>query len=92
MVLTNKNGKVTEYKEKIQLSAVPYEIDISQGRGLSGITSAISYWYPLEEFTLNSDYNVYALYPSSEKTQNYELVDGKVKVNLGYINNDLLTY
>lgn len=82
MVLTNKNGKVTEYKEKIQLSAVPYEIDISQGRGLSGITSAISYWYPLEEFTLNSDYNVYALYPSSEKTQNYELVDGKVKVNL----------
>ncbi len=26
MVLTDKNDKVTEYKEKIQLSAVPYEI------------------------------------------------------------------
>lgn len=82
MVLTDKNGKVTEYKEKIQLSAIPYEVEISQGRGLTGVTSAISYWYPLEEFTLNSDYDVYALYPSSEETQNYEIVDGKVKVNL----------
>lgn len=82
MVKTDKNNVVTEYKEKIQLSSVPYEMDISQGRGLSGITSAISYWYPLEEFTLNSDYDVYALYPSSEETLNYEIVDGKVKINL----------
>ncbi|MBE6153929.1 MAG: hypothetical protein E7166_06885 [Firmicutes bacterium] len=82
MVLTDKNGNVTQYKEKINLSAIPYEMNISQGRGLSGITSAITYYYPLSEFTLNSDYNVYALYPSSEDTLNYEIVNGKVKVNL----------
>lgn len=82
LVVTDKNGKATEYKEKIQLSAIPYEINLSQGRGISGITSAISYWYPLEEFSLNSDYSVYALYPSQEKTMNYEIVNGKVKVNL----------
>ena len=82
MVLKNKNNEIKEYREKIQLSAVPYEMNISQGRGLSGITSAISYWYPLEEFALNTDYNVYALYPSSEETQNYEIVNGKVKINL----------
>ena len=82
LVVTDKNRNVTEYKEKIQLSAIPYEIDLSQGRGISGVTSAISYWYPLEEFSLNSDYSVYALYPSQENTMNYEIVDGKVKVNL----------
>ena len=82
LVVTDKNKNVTEYKEKIQLSAIPYEIDLSQGRGISGVTSAISYWYPLEEFSLNSDYSVYALYPSQENTMNYEIVDGKVKVNL----------
>ena len=82
LVTTDKNGKVTEYKEKIQLSAIPYEVDLSQGRGIEGITSAISYWYPLEEFSLNSDYSVYALYPSQEETLNYEIVDGKVKINL----------
>ncbi len=82
LVVTDKNRNVTEYKEKIQLSAIPYEIDLSQGRGISGMTSAISYWYPLEEFSLNSDYSVYALYPSQEETLNYEIVDGKVKVNL----------
>ena len=82
LVVTDKNRNVTEYKEKIQLSAIPYVIDLSQGRGISGVTSAISYWYPLEEFSLNSDYSVYALYPSQENTMNYEIVDGKVKVNL----------
>jgi len=82
MVLTDKNKKVTEYKEKIQLSAIPYDIELSQGRGISGMTSAISYWYPLEEFTLNSDYSVYALYPSQEDTLNYIIEDGKVKVDL----------
>lgn len=82
LVVTDKNRNVTEYKEKIQLSAIPYEIDLSQGRGISGMTSAISYWYPLEEFALNSDYSVYALYPSQEETLNYEILDGKVKVDL----------
>lgn len=82
LVVTDKNKNVTEYKEKIQLSAIPYEIDLSQGRGISGVTSAISYWYPLEEFALNNDYSVYALYPSQEETLNYEIVDGKVKINL----------
>lgn len=82
LVATDKNGKVTEYKEKIQLSAIPYDIELSQGRGIEGVTSAISYWYPLEEFSLNSDYSVYALYPSQENTLNYEIIDGKVKVNL----------
>jgi len=82
LVVTDKTGKITEYKEKIMLSAIPYKFDLSQGRGISGITSAISYWYPLEEFSLNSDYSVYALYPSQEDTLNYEIVDGKVKVTL----------
>lgn len=82
LVVTDKNGRVTNYKEKIQLSAVPYDINISQGRGISGVTSAITYWYPLEEFALNSDYKVYALYSSQEDTLNYEVVNGKVKVNL----------
>ena len=82
LVVTDRNGKSTEYKEKIQLSAIPYEIDISQGRGIKGITSAVSYWYPLEEFSLNSDYSVYALYPSQEETLSYEVIDGKVKVDL----------
>lgn len=82
LVVTNSSGHATEYKEKILLSALPYEIDLSQGRGISGITSSISYWYPLEEFSLNSDYSVYALYPSQENTMNYEVIDGKVKVNL----------
>ncbi|NLL01687.1 MAG: hypothetical protein GX265_01515 [Mollicutes bacterium] len=82
LVVTDKTGKITEYKEKIMLSAIPYKFDLSQGRGISGITSAISYWYPLEEFSLNSDYSVYALYPSQEDTLNYKIVDGKVKVTL----------
>ena len=82
LVVTDKNRKVTEYKEKIQLSAIPYEVELSQGRGIDGVTSAISYWYPLEEFSLNNDYSVYALYPSQEETLTYEIVDGKVKVNL----------
>ena len=82
LVVTDKNKNATEYKEKIQLSAVPYEIELSQGRGINGVTSAIFYWYPLEEFSLNNDYSVYALYPSQEETLNFEVVDGKVKVNL----------
>lgn len=82
LVVTDKNKNVTEYKEKIQLSAIPYQIELSQGRGIDGITSAISYWYPLEEFSLNNDYSIYALYPSQEETMTYEVVDGKVKVNL----------
>lgn len=88
IVITDKNGISKEYKEKIKLSAIPYELEISQGRGLNGVISAITYWYPLEEFSLNQDYSVYALYPSKEETQNYEIIDGKVKVNLikDYIN------
>ena len=82
LVVTDKNKNATEYKEKIQLSAIPYEIELSQGRGINGVTSAIFYWYPLEEFSLNNDYLVYALYPSQEETLNFEVVDGKVKVNL----------
>ena len=82
LVVTDKNRKVTEYKEKIQLSAIPYEVELSQGRGIDGVTSAISYWYPLEEFALNNDYSVYALYPSQEETLTYEILNGKVKVNL----------
>ena len=82
LVVTNKYGQATEYKEKIQLSAIPYEVNLSQGRGIEGVTSAISYWYPLEEFSLNQDYLVYALYPTQEDTLNYEVVDGKVKVEL----------
>lgn len=82
LVVTDKNKNATEYKEKIQLSAIPYEIELSQGRGINGVTSAIFYWYPLEEFSLNNDYSVYALYPSQEETLNFEVVDGKVKVNL----------
>lgn len=82
VVITNKEGVSKEYKEKIQLSAIPCEFEISQGRGLNDVISAITYWYPLEEFSLNQDYLVYALYPSKEETQNYEIVDGKVKVNL----------
>ena len=31
---------------------------------------------------ITTDYNVYALYPSSEETQNYEIVNGKVKIDL----------
>ena len=34
------------------------------------------------EFSLNNDYNVYALYSSQEDTLNYEVINGKVKVNL----------
>lgn len=82
LVVTDKDGTVKEYKEIIQLSAIPYDIDISQGRGISGMMSAISYWYPLDEFALNNDYNVYALYPSQEETMKYEVIDGKIKVNL----------
>lgn len=82
IVITDKNGISKEYKEKVKLSAIPYELEISQGRGLNGVISAITYWYPLEEFSLNQDYSVYALYPSKEETQNYEIIDGKVKVNL----------
>ena len=82
LVVTDKNGNHTYYREKIQLSSIPYEINISQGGGLKGITSALTYWFPLEEFGLNSDYKIYALYNSQEDSLNYEVVNGKVKVNL----------
>ena len=36
----------------------------------------------MEEFALNNDYSVYALYPSQEETLTYEILNGKVKVNL----------
>lgn len=82
LVVTDKYRNIKEYKEKIQLSTLPYKAEISQGRGINGLTSAILYWYPLEEFYLNSDYSIYALYPSQENTMNYEMMNGKVKVNL----------
>ena len=82
LVVTDKNGNSTYYKEKIQLSASPYSVDIVQGRGIDGVNSSITYWYPTSEFSLNNDYNVYALYPSQESTLNYQIVNNKVKVNL----------
>lgn len=82
LVVKNKNGNVTEYKEKIELSATPKSYIITQGRGLETFDASLSYYYPTNEFNLNNDFNVYALFPSQEENLNYEVINNKVKVNL----------
>lgn len=82
LVVTNRDRQVTEYREQIKFSVTPNVVNISQGRGLTGVESAIYYYYPLDEFQLADNYDIYALYPNQEDTQNYDLLNGKVKVDL----------
>lgn len=86
LVVKNKNGNVTEYKEKIELSATPKSYIITQGRGLETFDASLSYYYPTNEFNLNTDFNAYALFPSQEENLNYEVINNKVKVNLNSSN------
>ena len=81
LVVTDKNLNVTEYKEKIKFSVTPTNSNIVQGGGFE-IDSYIAYYYPLDEFYLNDDYVVYAMYPSKDESLAYELINEKVKVDL----------
>lgn len=82
LVIKNKNGNVTEYKEKINLSATPKMTVITQGRGIKNLDVNLTYYYPTNEFRLNNDYTSYALFPSQEKYLNYPISNNLVKVSL----------
>jgi hypothetical protein len=80
LVVTDKNNNVIEYHEKIKLSADPTSTILSQGRKIDSNTT-IWYFKANQEFNLNEDSSVYALFPNQEDSLNFNVIDGKVKVD-----------
>jgi len=82
LVITDKNGDSKEYYESFKFNFNKSHFEISQGQALSEIESSIQYFFPLDEFSLNSDYEIYSLYPSQDNNLNYETFNNKTKVTL----------
>lgn len=80
LVVTDRDNNMTEYREKVKLSVDPTSIVLSQGRKIDSNTT-IWYFKANQEFSLNENFSVFALFPNQEDSLDFDIVDEKVKVD-----------